>query len=145
MDTIRNAFGLPVGYSDHTMGIHIPIAAVARGACIIEKHFTLDRKMEGPDHRASIEPFELKQMVQAIRDIEKAIGNGIKIPTLSELKNINIARKSIVAASEIREGDFFTKENLTTKRPGSGESPLNFWRYLGEKAAKPYFPDDLIL
>jgi len=140
MQTIAIAFGVRVGYSDHTLGIEIPIAAVAMGATVIEKHFTLDKNMEGPDHRASLEPDELKAMVRAIRNIEKALGNGIKKPSPSELKNILIARKSIVAARNIRKGELFTEENLTVKRPGTGiviiHSPPIFLKKLKKKGDK---------
>ena len=124
MKTIRDAFKVEVGYSDHTLGIEIPIAAVALGATIIEKHFTLDKTMEGPDHRASLEPNELKAMVTAIRNIENAMGDGVKKLTESESKNIKIARKSIVASQNIKKGEVFTEENLTVKRPGDGISPM---------------------
>lgn len=120
MQTLKNRFGYEVGYSDHTKGIEVPIAAVAMGATIIEKHFTLDRNMEGPDHKASLESQELCAMVSAIRNVEKALGNGIKEPSESEKKNIVIARKSIIAARDIKQGELFTEENLTVKRPGSG-------------------------
>ena len=120
MQTMREAFDLEVGYSDHTKGIEVPIAAVALGATIIEKHFTLDRDMEGPDHKASLEPDELAKMVTSIRNIEQAIGNGDKTPSPSEKKNITVARKSIVAARDIKEGEILTTENITVKRPGTG-------------------------
>ena len=145
MLTIRAAFpGVQVGYSDHTLGIEVPIAAVAMGATVIEKHFTLDRNMEGPDHKASLEPDELKAMVQAIRNIEKALGNGIKKPSPSELKNKPVARKSIVAARDIKEGEEFTEENLTAKRPGTGISPMRWDEILGKHAQKKYVEDELI-
>jgi N,N'-diacetyllegionaminate synthase len=133
-----------VGYSDHTLGIEVPIAAVAMGATVIEKHFTLDRNMEGPDHKASLEPDELKAMVQAIRNIEKALGNGIKKPSPSELKNKPVARKSIVAARDIKEGEEFTEENLTAKRPGTGISPMRWDEVIGRKAGRDYNIDELI-
>ncbi len=121
MLTIRNAFpGIAVGYSDHTLGIEVPIAAVAMGATIIEKHFTLNRNLPGPDHRASLEPRELSAMISGIRNIEKALGTGIKKPSSSELKNMSVARKSIVAASDIKKGETFTEINITVKRPGTG-------------------------
>ncbi len=145
MLTIKAAFpGVQVGYSDHTLGIEIPIAAVAMGATVIEKHFTLDKNMEGPDHRASLEPDELKVMVHAIRNIEKALGNGIKKPSPSELKNKPIARKSIVATRNIRKGEPFTEENLTVKRPGTGISPMRWDEVIGRKAEKDYQEDEEI-
>lgn len=144
--TLRHAFpGIAgVGYSDHTRGIHISIAAAALGACVIEKHFTLDRNMEGPDHKASLEPNELKDMVACIRDIEKAMGDGIKRPTPSELPNIAVARKSLVAAQDIRKGEIFTPENMTTKRPGTGVSPMRWDEFLGKKAKRDYKADELL-
>jgi N-acetylneuraminate synthase len=144
MDTLRTAFGMPVGYSDHTAGIAVPIAAVARGATIIEKHFTLNRALPGPDHLASLEPDMLKAMVQGIRQTEMALGGGIKYATPSEAKNQPIARKSIVAARPIARGEIFTVENLTAKRPGVGISPIHFWFYLGKRARRDYDADDLI-
>ena len=145
MDTLASAFGLPVGYSDHTSGIHVAIAAVARGARIVEKHFTCDRTLPGPDHRASLEPQELSELVRQIRDVEQSLGDGVKSPTISEWKNRDAARKSLVAAVEIEEGEVFTSENVTCKRPGTGVSPVNFWDYLGEASKKSYEADDLIL
>lgn len=144
MLTMQKELGVKVGYSDHTLGIEIPIAAVAMGACVIEKHFTLDKTMEGPDHRASLEPHELKAMVKAIRNIEKAMGNGVKEPSKSERKNIEIARKSIVASKEIKQGEFFTIENISVKRPGNGISPMKWYEVLGKVAAKDYEKDELI-
>lgn len=144
MKTMRDAFGLKVGYSDHTKGIEIPIAAVALGATIIEKHFTLDRNMEGPDHKASLEPDELAVMVQAIRHIESAIGNGVKAPSDSEKKNMEIARKSIVALTEIRKGEVFSESNITTKRPGIGISPMRWNEVLGTCAQRDFQKDELI-
>lgn len=144
METLRKAFDAPVGYSDHTKGIEVPIAAVAMGATIIEKHFTLDRNMEGPDHKASLEPSELKAMVQAIRNIEKAIGIGDKKPTPSEIKNIAIARKSIVASQLIKKGEAFTEQNITTKRPGTGISPMKWRQVLSQKAKRDFTEDELI-
>lgn len=144
MDVMRDTFGLEVGYSDHTKGIEVPIAAVALGASIIEKHFTLDRRMEGPDHKASLEPDELTQMVIGIRNIEKALGNGIKIPSPSERKNITIARKSIVAAKKIKMGEKLTEENITVKRPGIGISPMKWNLVLGTKAIRDFEEDELI-
>jgi N,N'-diacetyllegionaminate synthase len=135
MLTIRAAFpGVQVGYSDHTLGIEVPIAAVAMGATVIEKHFTLNKNMEGPDHKASLE----------IRNIEKALGSGIKKPSPSELKNKPIARKSIVAVRDIKEGEEFTEENLTAKRPGTGISPMRWDEILGKHAQKKYVEDELI-
>lgn len=145
MLTLKEAFKLPVGYSDHTLGIEIPIAAVALGAKVIEKHFTLDRSLPGPDHRTSLEPAELKEMVKAIRNVEKALGNGIKKPSPSELKNISIARKSIVAARYIRKGEFFTEENLTVKRPGTGLSPFLWEELIGKRAIKDFQKDEMIV
>lgn len=142
--TLKKTFKTKVGYSDHTLGIEAPIAAVALGATVIEKHFTLDRTMDGPDHKASLEPNELKAMITAIRNIEKAMGNGIKQPSPSELKNINIARKSIVASCNIKKGDIFTENNITVKRPGNGISPMRWEEILGKKAIKDFNKDDLI-
>ncbi len=144
MLSIEKAFNVAVGYSDHTLGIEIPIAAVAMGAKVIEKHFTLDRSMEGPDHKASLEPQELEQMIKAIRNIEKALGNGIKNPSPSEEKNMAIARKSIVAKKEIKKGEFLTKENLTIKRPGSGINPMRWNEVLGQIAKRDFLDDELI-
>ena len=144
METMREAFDLPVGYSDHTRGIEIPTAAVALGACVIEKHFTLDRNMEGPDHKASLEPQELKAMVDAIRHVEVSIGDGVKKVSPSELKNQDIARKSIIAAKAIRKGDVFTVDNVTTKRPGSGINPMRWFDLLGKTAKHDYEEDYLI-
>jgi N-acetylneuraminate synthase len=142
MDAMGMAFGLPVGLSDHTPGIHIPIAAVARGACIIEKHFTLDRTLPGPDHAASLEPAELKGMVQAIRDVEVALGDGIKRPTAGEWKNRDVARRSLVAARHIRGGQCFGPEDIAVKRPGTGLSPMQYWQLLGEAAVRDFLPDE---
>lgn len=144
MDTLRHRYGVEVGYSDHTKGIEVPIAAVARGAAVIEKHFTLDRNMEGPDHKASLEPVELKAMIKAVRNIEKAIGSGEKKPTNSEIENRGIARKSIVARRNIKKGEVFSEDNLTTKRPGSGLSPMQWTNILGTKAAREFEEDELI-
>lgn len=144
MITIRDAFKVSVGYSDHTRGIEIPIAAAVMGASVIEKHFTLDRTMEGPDHKSSIEPQELISMVKAIRNIESALGDGIKKPSKSELKNKPIARKSIVAAKNIKSGEVFSKDNITTKRPGTGISPMLLDNVLGNKAKKDFVPDEMI-
>ena len=144
MQTIANAFRINVGYSDHTFGIEVDIAAVAMGAKVIEKHFTLDCTMEGPDHKASLEPNELKAMVRTIRNIEKALGNGIKKPSNSESKNIAIARKSIVAKIEIKVGDYFSEQNLAIKRPGKGVSPMRWDEIIGTISRKNYNADDLI-
>jgi N,N'-diacetyllegionaminate synthase len=144
MLTIRDTFGVEVGYSDHTSGIEIAIAAVALGATVIEKHFTLDRSLPGPDHKASLEPQELSAMVSAIRNIEAALGDGIKRPSPSESKNIGIARKSLVASREIRAGEIFTESNLTIKRPGTGISPMRWDEVLGHKATRDFAKDDLI-
>ena len=144
MLTIRDTFKVKVGYSDHTLGLEIPIAAVAMEACIIEKHFTLDKNMEGPDHRASLEPQELKSMVRAIRNIEKALGNGTKKPSASETKNIPIARRSIVAACPIKKGDRLTAINMIAKRPGIGLSPMLWDKVIGKKAKKDFSADEMI-
>ncbi len=144
METMRDAFDLPIGYSDHTRGLEIPVAAVARGACVIEKHFTLSREMEGPDHKASIEPDELKQMVDMIRHVEVSIGDGVKKVSASEAKNQDIARKSIIAARAIKAGDEFSEENVTTKRPGNGINPMRWFDLLGRKAKHDYEEDYLI-
>lgn len=144
MLTIKEALKVKVGYSDHTLGIEIPIAAVALGASVIEKHFTLDKNMEGPDHKASLEPHELKAMIDAIRNIEKSLGDGIKKPSKSELKNKDIARKSIVAKKEIKKGEIFTEDNITVKRPGNGISPMRWYEVLGKVALKDYKEDELI-
>lgn len=144
MKTLKQKFSCKIGYSDHTKGIEIPIAAVSLGAEIIEKHFTLDRNMEGPDHKASLEPEELKRMVDSIRNVEKALGDGIKRPSEVEKKNITIARKSIVAKIDIKQGDVFSEENLTTKRPGNGISPMLWEFVIGKIAKKDFFEDDII-
>jgi N,N'-diacetyllegionaminate synthase len=145
MLTIRSAFpGISVGYSDHTLGIEVPIAAVAMGATVIEKHFTLDRNLPGPDHRASLEPPELSSMISGIRNIEKALGTGIKKPSPSELKNKPVARKSIVAAFPINKGEAFTDMNITVKRPGTGITPMRWDEMIGRKAGRDYKMDDLI-
>ncbi len=145
MDTLAREFGLPVGYSDHTPGITIPIAAAARGAVVIEKHFTLDKTLPGPDHPASIDPDELIALVKAVRAVESAVGDGKKRPSPSELKNIPIARKSLVTGRPIKKGEKFSIENLTTKRPGSGMSPIRYWELLGKKAHRDYGSDELII
>lgn len=144
MNTIRESFDINVGYSDHTPGIEVSIAAVAMGAEIIEKHITLDKNMKGPDHKASIEPEEFHNLVRAIRNIEKALGNGIKIPSKSEIKNIRVARKSIVASDYIKIGEVYTTDNICIKRPGTGISPTMFDLLLGMKSNRTYKPNDLI-
>ena len=144
MLTIRAAFGVKVGYSDHTQGIEVPIAAAAMGACVIEKHFTLDRAMEGPDHKASLEPKELREMVQSIRHIAQAMGDGLKKASKSEAKNMVIARKSIVAAHAIKTGEVFSAVNITIKRPGNGICPMRWDEVIGQVAQRDYQSDDLI-
>lgn len=144
MLSIEKELGVKVGYSDHTLGIEVPIAAAAMGATVIEKHFTLDRGMEGPDHAASLEPEELKQMVTSIRNIEKAMGDGRKLPSNSEQKNISLARKSIVASREILAGEKFTEENIAVKRPGTGLCPMRWNELLGLEACKDFQTDELI-
>ena len=144
MKTLRDSFGLPVGYSDHTKGIEVPIAAAALGAVVIEKHFTLDRNMEGPDHKASLEPDELKQMVTSIRNIENALGSSEKGLTESEAVNRDIARKSIVAKCDIKAGTVFSEDNITVKRPGNGISPMKWFEVLGKKAPRDFVYDELI-
>lgn len=144
MTTMKNEFGLTVGYSDHTEGIEIPIAAVAMGAKIIEKHFTLDKSMEGPDHKASLEPDELKMMINGIRKVEMALGDGIKKPTDAELKNILIVRKSVVAKRKINKGEAFSDSNLTVKRPGMGISPMKWNDVIGKIASKDFEADEMI-
>jgi N,N'-diacetyllegionaminate synthase len=144
MVTMGCALGVRYGYSDHTPGIEIPIASVALGASVIEKHFTLDRGMDGPDHKASLEPGELKAMVAAIRNVTAAMGNGVKTPSASEAKNIKIARKSLHARTAIRKGEPFTADNLTAKRPGSGISPMRWDEYLGQPAPRDYAPDEML-
>lgn len=144
MSTIKDTLHKEVGYSDHTQGIEVPIAAVAMGATVIEKHFTLDKNMEGPDHKASLDPTELKQMVSAIRNIEKAIGSGLKEPSSSELTNKAVARKSIVTSREIKQGEVFSEENLTTKRPGTGISPMKWYEVIGKVAPRDFSEDEII-
>ena len=145
MLSIQKEFGTNIGYSDHTLGIEVPIAAVSLGASVIEKHFTLDKSMPGPDHKASLEPTELKAMVTAIRNVEKAMaGTGLKEVSASEQKNIAIARKSIVAKQKIRNGERFTDENITVKRPGTGISPMKWDEVIGQTANKDFEPDELI-
>lgn len=144
MDTLQQAFGLTVGYSDHTEGLTVPIAAAARGAVLIEKHFTLDRSQKGPDHLVSLEPEELNQMVTAIRAVEQALGQSCKTPQVVELENRKVARKSLVADANITAGELFNVENLTCKRPGVGLSPMEFWDLLGKVSRRNYHIDDLI-
>jgi N,N'-diacetyllegionaminate synthase len=144
MQTIQREFGVAVGYSDHTLGIEVDIAAVALGASVIEKHFTLDKTMSGPDHVASLEPKELKTMVSSIRNIEKALGSDEKKPSPSESTNIDIVRKSIVASQAIKKGDILSNENITTKRPGTGISPMKWDEVIGTVVKKDYQMDDLI-
>lgn len=144
MDSMAASFGLPVGYSDHTLGIEISLAAVARGATIIEKHFTLDRKLPGPDHAASLEPNELKQLVQAIRNIENALGVDLKAPVEAETANRLIARRSLVAARPLRNGEPITADAMSYKRPGDGISPMEFWDMIGRPAARDFVFDELI-
>ncbi len=141
MDTLRATFGLPVGLSDHTPGIHVAVAAVARGAVAIEKHLTLDRNLPGPDHRASLEPGEFRQLVTAIRQVEVALGSDTKAPAPGELANVPVARRSLVAARDIRKGEPFTAENLAVKRPGTGTSPMRYWEWLGRIAERDYKKD----
>jgi len=144
METLRERFGVKVGYSDHTSGIEVPIAAVAMGAEVIEKHFTLDKNMEGPDHKASLEPHELKNMISSIRHIEQALGDGIKTASASEKKNLAVARKSIVARCAIPKGTLLTEENITVKRPGNGISPMRWFDVLGTEASRDFEEDELI-
>ena len=144
MNTIGQTFSVSVGYSDHTLGIEVPVAAVAMGAEVIEKHFTLNKTMKGPDHRASLEPLELKAMVTAIRNIEEALGNGRKLPSESEQKNKPIARKSIMASASIKKGEIFTVKNITVKRPGTGISPMKWDEIIGSAAKKDYTEDEMI-
>lgn len=144
MVTIGSAFNVDYGYSDHTLGIEVPIAAVAMGAKIIEKHFTLDKAMEGPDHQASLNPQELNDMVKAIRNIQTALGNGIKTPTKNELRNIDVCRKSIVARTKISKGDIFSSDNLTVKKPGDGLSPMLWDSVINQRATRDYEKDELI-
>ncbi len=144
MLTIKEKLKVNVGYSDHTIGIDIPIAATVLGAKVIEKHFTLSKKMEGPDHQASLEPHELEAMIKAIRYVEKAMGTGIKKPSKSEIKNLPIARKSIVASKDIKKGEVFSEKNLAVKRPGTGISPMNWDMVIGKKAKRNFKKDELI-
>ncbi|KMT64735.1 N-acetylneuraminate synthase [Catenovulum maritimum] len=145
MDTLRDAFELQAGYSDHSEGITIPIAAVARGAVLIEKHFTLDKNMEGPDHKASLEPQELKGMVDAIRNVERALGSGVKSPTVSEVKNKAVARKSIVVAKPLKKGQVIKDDDIVVKRPGTGVAPTKFWQVIGSIASKDFEAGELFV
>lgn len=144
MVSMREIFGLPVGYSDHTEGIEVSIAAAALGACVIEKHFTLDRTLPGPDHRASLEPDELKMMVSSIRRVTTSLGSGLKTPSAQELENRTAVRKSLVAVKPISKGERFTVDNLDVKRPGNGVPPIFYWEYIGKEADRDYEMDDLI-
>lgn len=144
IETLRQAFGLPVGFSDHTQGTTAALAATALGAVLIEKHFTLDKTLPGPDHKASLEPQELEQMIQGIRQIQRLLGSTVKIPTPAEQKNKAIARRSLVAAKDIEKGDIFTEDNLTLKRPGDGISPIYYWEWLGKRVDKNYKEDEKV-
>ena len=144
MQTINKAFNTRVGYSDHTTGIEVSVAAVALGATVIEKHITLDKNMKGPDHKSSLDPREFKEMVMAIRNIEVALGDGVKRASLSELKNKNIARKSIVAANDIKQGEIFSESNITIKRPGCGVNPMKWYGVIGEVAKRDFKEDEAI-
>lgn len=144
MKTLQAKFGVSVGYSDHTQGIDIPVAAVALGASVLEKHFTLDRSMDGPDHKASLEPNELKSMVRSIRYVEQALGDGVKSPTKSEMNNMAVTRKSIVASRDIKAGETFSLDTIAVKRPGSGISPMRWDDVLGRVAKRDFFADELI-
>ena len=145
LQTLRNAFNLNVGYSDHTKGISVSIAAASLGACLIEKHFTLDKNMEGPDHKASLEPKELNDMIKSIREVEKALGHSRKIPSPSEFKNQNIARKVIVASRQIINGETCTEDNLALKRAGEGLSSIEYWNLIGQVAKKNFSQDEVII
>jgi N-acetylneuraminate synthase len=144
LKTLKQAFGLAVGFSDHSKGIAVPIAAVALGARVIEKHFTLSRELPGPDHKASLEGTELKAMIDSIRQVEKALGSNLKLPTVSEVRNKTIARKSLVAACNIKTGEVFSESNLAIKRPGNGIEPIHFWELMGQLANQDYEEDELI-
>lgn len=144
METLKMAFGLPVGFSDHTPGIYISIAAAARGACLIEKHVTLDRAMKGPDHAASLTPVEFGELARAVRDVELSLGHGVKIPMPAELKNRSIARRSPVAGTYIAAGEMLTADNVVCKRPANGRSPFEYWDVIGKPAARDYLEDDLV-
>lgn len=144
MVSLQQAFGVDVGYSDHTIGVEVSLAAVALGAIVIEKHFTTDKNLPGPDHKASLKPEELKFLVRSIRNIEKALGDSWKTPVSSEIANISVARKSLYAAKEIKKGEIFTRSNLTSKRPGTGMSPIRYWDLIGRQAELSYNTDDQI-
>ena len=144
MDTMKDAFKLKVGYSDHSAGIVVPTAAVAKGAVLIEKHFTVDKALPGPDHKASLDPTELKEMVDGIRIVEKILGDGIKGPRPSEVKNKSVARKSLIAAKSILSGEKFNEANLAVKRPGNGINPVKYWQYLNKTSVKSYQAGELI-
>jgi N-acetylneuraminate synthase len=144
METLRRIFGCRVGLSDHSQGIAVPVAAAALGATVIEKHFTLDRNLPGPDHKASLEPGEFAEMIKYIRDVEAALGTATKAPTASEVNNMPITRKSLMAACTIKKGEVFSESNLTAKRPGNGISPMYYWNWLGKVADRDYAPDELI-
>ncbi|MEQ1531342.1 MAG: N-acetylneuraminate synthase family protein, partial [Methylococcales bacterium] len=144
MDVLQQAFGLKAGYSDHSVGLTVPIAAAARGAAVIEKHFTLDRSLKGPDHQVSLEPDELKAMVQAIREVEQALGQAHKCPQPTELENQAVVRKSLVAACDIKVGQLFSVDNVCIKRPGTGISPMQYWQLLNKPSLRDYGPDDLL-
>lgn len=144
MHTMAAAFGLPVGYSDHTAGIVVPLAAIACGATVVEKHFTLDKDLPGPDHQASLEPEELREMIRGIRQVEAALGSPGKFPAPSELKNLEIVRRSLVAVHRIRRGERFSEDNLTSKRPGTGVSPMQYWDWLGKEAERDFVEDEVI-
>ncbi len=144
MLSMKRAFSLPSGYSDHSEGICIPVAAAALGACVIEKHFTLDKSLPGPDHKASLSPDELIEMVSSIRQVEQALGHGVKVPTASEVANRDVARKSLVATKKIEFGETFSVENIGTKRPGGGGSPYKYWDTINQKATREYQPGDAI-
>ena len=144
MSTLREKFDCQVGFSDHSVGIHLAVAAVAMGATVIEKHLTIDRDLPGPDHKASLEPSEFKNLVDQVRDLENAFGDGIKRPTEVELKNKKIARRSLVALKAIKTGDVFTSENVSIKRPGTGRSPFEYWSLLGTKATSDIAENEVI-
>lgn len=144
MITMKNELNINVGYSDHTVGIDVPIAAVAMGATVIEKHFTLDKDMDGPDHKASLNPYELRMMVKSIRNIEKALGSCKKVPSNSEIKNLVVARKSIVAKHDIKKGEIITEKNICCKRPGNGISPMKWNDIIGITAVRDFYKDELI-
>jgi N-acetylneuraminate synthase len=144
IDVLRETFGLRIGYSDHTLGTSVALAAVARGAVVLEKHFTLDRNLPGPDHRASLEPEELAGLVRGVREIEIALGAARKEPTPGELRNRGVARRSLVAAAPIRRGERFTGANVTFKRPAGGLEPIRYWDLLGRESRRDYAPDEMI-